>query len=114
MKKSVIFAVCLLLSAMGISCAFRTSANSFGPYSAAESFFGKGDYPEAIEKYQEYLAANPRGNMAAVAEYYIGKSYMALGDVAKAGESFERVVTLFPETSWAEFAKEQLEALPAV
>ena len=111
MKKTAIFMILILSGIMLASCSFRSSKHVFGPYSEAEDFYKKGDYPKAIEKYREYLAGNPQGNMAAIAEYYIAKSHVAAGDMAKARESFERVITRFPETSWAEFSKEQLKNL---
>ena len=111
MKKMRLFAMVAFLGVMLASCAFRASRHSFGPYSDAENFYKKGNYPKAIEKYQEYLAGNPHGNLAAIAEYYIAKSYVASGDTAKAREGFERVAKQFPGTSWAAFAKEQFGML---
>jgi TolA-binding protein len=111
MKKMKLFAMVALSGVMLASCAFRSSSHSFGPYSEAEAFYRKANYPKAIEKYQEYLAANPQGNLAAIAEYYVAKSYIASGDTAKARESFERVTTKFPGSSWAAFSKEQLDML---
>lgn len=111
MKKMRFFVVGVLLGVMFASCASHSRKHSYGPYSEAETFYNKGNYPKAIEKYQEYLAVNPQGTMAAIAEYYIAKSYVASGDTAKAREGFERVVTLYPQTSWADFSKEQLEML---
>jgi TolA-binding protein len=110
MKKMRLFAVGALLGVMLASCASHShfSKNSFGPYSEAETFYKKGNFPKAIEKYQEYLAGHPQGNMAAIAEYYIAKSYAASGDKAKAREIFEQVMKKFPGTSWADFAKDQL------
>jgi TolA-binding protein len=96
---------------LGISCASQSGINSFGPYSAAETYYDKGNYPKAIEKYQEYLARNPQGTMAAIAKYYVAKSYLISGNAGKARENFELVVKQFPGTSWAEFAKEQLKSL---
>jgi TolA-binding protein len=111
MKKAAFFMILALSGMMLTSCAFRSSKHAFGPYSEAEDFYKKGDYPKAIEKYQEYLVGHPQGNMAAIAEYYIAKSHLASGDVVKARESFEQVVKLYPQTSWADFSKEQLENL---
>ena len=93
------------------SCAFRSSSRSFGPYSDAENFYKKGDYTKAIGKYQEYLSGHPQGNMAAIAAYYIAKSYAASGDMVKAREHFKRVIKQYPQTSWAEFSQEQLDML---
>jgi TolA-binding protein len=111
MKKMRFFAVWALLGLMLGSCAFRSSKSSFGPYSEAEAFYKKGNYPKAIEKYQEYMTVNPQGNLAAIAEYYVAKSYAASGDTAKARAGYEQVAKKFPGSSWAAFAKEQLEMM---
>jgi len=111
MKKVSFFAVWALTSLIFTSCAFHASSRSFGPYSDAENFYKKGNYPKAIGKYQEYLSGNPQGNLAAIAQYYIAKSYGASGDTVKAVENYKRVIKQYPKTSWADFAEEQLELL---
>ena len=111
MKRTGLFLGVAFLSVTVSSCSFGSSQRAFGPYSEAETFYRQADYSKAIGKYQEYLAANPQGNLAASAEYYIAKSYAASGDKGKALESFVRVTENFPKTSWAAFAKEQLETL---
>jgi len=111
MKKMRLGGILALLSVLLVSCASSVHKNAFGPYSAAETFYAKGNYPQAIKKYQEYLVSNPQGNLASIAEYYIAKSYAASGDTANARKSFTQVVEKFPGTSWAEFAKDQLEML---
>ena len=111
MEKIRLMAVGALLSVLLASCASSSPRYAFGPYSEAETFYKKGNYPKAIEKYQEYLASHPQGNLAAIAEYYIAKSYVSSGDQDKARESFDQVTKKFPGTSWAEFSKEQLEVL---
>jgi len=111
MKKMRLFAVAALAGVMLASCAFHSPSHSFGPYSEAETFYKKANYPKAIAKYQEYLAGSPQGNLAAISEYYIAKSYLASGDAAKAREGFKEVSEKFPKTSWAAFAKDQLEMM---
>ena len=111
MKKTRLFAAGTLLGLMLASCASSSPKYSFGPYSEAEVFYKKGNYPKAIEKYQEYLTTHSQGNLAAIAEYYIAKSYAASGNKDKACERFKKVSENFPGTSWAEFSKEQLEML---
>jgi TolA-binding protein len=111
MRKMGLFAGVALLGFVLASCSSGPSKRAFGPYSEAETFYRQANYPKAIEKYQEYLTSFPQGNLAATAEYYIGKSYLAAGDTVKARESFERVAAKFPKTSWGAFAKEQLEIL---
>ena len=110
MKKMGVFLGVALWGVLLASCA-SNAKNCFGPYSAAETFYKQGNYSKAIGKYQEYLALNPQGTLAATAEYYIAKSYLVSGDPAKAREGFTRVTEKFPGTSWAAFAEEQLEIL---
>ena len=55
MKEMRFFAALMLLGVMFVSCASHASERGFGPYSAAEAFYKKANYPKAIEKYQEYL-----------------------------------------------------------
>ncbi len=112
MKRTQVFATGLILACLSLSCASR-SVSSFGPYSAAETYDSKGNYSKAIEHYQEYLTANPQGSLAPIAEYYIAKSYAASGDQDQARGGFERVVSQFPDSSWADFATEQLDLLKA-
>jgi TolA-binding protein len=111
MKMTRALVMVTFLGLMAASCAFRSSEHRFGPYSEAETFYKKGNYPQAIGKYQEYLAGNSQGNMAAISEYYIAKSYVASGDESKARESFQKVVNQYPKTSWADFSEEQLKQL---
>ncbi len=111
MGKVRLLAVGALLGVLLASCASSSPKYSFGPYSEAETFYKKGNYPKAIEKYQEYLVVHPQGNLAAIAEYYIAKSHVLSGDKDKARDGFEHVVKNFPGTSWAEFSKDQLEML---
>jgi TolA-binding protein len=108
MRLWLLGALCSFLFA---SCASSSPKHSFGPYSEAETFYQKGNYSKAIEKYQEYLTLHPQGALAATAEYYVAKSYAASGSQDKAREGFEQVARKYPGTSWGEFSKDQLEML---
>jgi len=102
----------LMLAILLTSCS-HFQETSFGPYSDAEKLYQSGKYEKAIEKYQEYLGTNPQGNMAAIAEYYTGKSYAALSKPEEAKVAFQRVIERYPDTSWADFSKTQLDNLGA-
>jgi len=95
---------------------FRISANSFFQTNTkqAEKLYQKGQYEKAIEKYKEYLSSNPHGNMAAIAQYYIAKSYVALNKSLEAREEFQKVIDRYPKADWASFSKTQLENLDPV
>lgn len=101
----------LLLGAFLTSCASHSSQYYFGTYSEAEKLYGQGQYEKAIGKYQAYLGENPQGNMAAIAEYYIAKSDVALGKSEEAKTGFQKVIDRYPKTSWAGFAQKQLDGM---
>jgi len=89
----------------------RTPTFQFGAYSEAEQFYEKGKYEKAIAKYQEYLKENREGNMAAIACYYMAKSYQNLGLTEEARRLYKRIVKEYPGLIWADFSKTQLKEL---
>ncbi|MCM8776340.1 MAG: tetratricopeptide repeat protein [Candidatus Omnitrophica bacterium] len=94
------------------SCASRGSRYYyFGDYSDAERYYNKGEYQKAIDKYQAYLDGNPEGNLAVISQYYIGKSYVALGKTDKAKKVFQEITQKYPELVWTNFAQNQLKEL---
>jgi len=101
----------LFLVAVLFSACAHSQEYYFGAYSTAETLYQTGKYEKAIGKYREYLNGSPQGNMAAIAQYYIGKSYMALNKTVDARTTFQLVVDRYPKTSWANFSKTQIENL---
>ncbi len=101
----------MMVSALFASCASHSAEYRFGAYSAAEDFYQKGKFGEAAGQYEKYIAENPQGSLVTVASYYLAKCYASLGktDAAKAG--FQKIITAYPKTTWADFSKEQLESL---
>lgn len=89
----------------------RFSSFNFGAYSEAEKLYEKRKYKEAIAKYGEYLTENPEGNMAVIANYYMAKSYEALGEWGKAGALYEKIVREHSDLPWANFSRERLTEL---
>ena len=102
----------LLLSVFAAGCVSRgVERFDFGAYSQGDKLFQKGKYAEAILKYQAYIEENPVGNMAVIARYSIGKSYLALsqGDQAKA--CFEQIAAEHKGLIWAELSDRQLQEM---
>ena len=94
------------------SCALRGPEQYyFGSYSEAERFYNKGEYEKAIEKYKFYQDENPEGNLAVISQYYIGKSYAALGKMDQAKDAYEKIVKEHPDLVWANFADNQLKEM---
>lgn len=105
--------VLLLLSVAAAGCARRPSEDNFyfGTYSQAEALYNRKDYERAIQKYQAYIDENPEGNLAAIARYYMGRSYAALGKKEEAKALFERVAKDHSDLVWANFSKTQIKEL---
>ncbi len=83
----------------------------FGSYSEAERHYSKGEYEKAISKYEDFLKENPEGNLAVISQYYIGRSYLALGQKAEARKVFKKLIKSNPDLVWANFAKNQLKEM---
>ena len=75
--------------------------------------YDKKDYERALQKYQAYIDENPEGNLAVIAQYYMGRCYAALGQPEQAKPLFEKVLKEHPDLVWANFSEAQLKELQA-
>lgn len=66
------------------------------PYMKANSALNKGNYPEAISYFQEYIAANPDAQKAVEK---LGYAYLQAGQYDKAAEQLEKALQASPESS---------------
>jgi TolA-binding protein len=111
-NKSIIALLLIILLLPGCSYLGKKSQNFyFGNYSEAEELFAKGEYEKAIDKYQQYRTENPQGNMAIMAKYYMAKSYQELEQLDMAKQYYNEIIAENPDVVWANFSKNQLEAL---
>ena len=109
MKSKYFVLACILL--LFASCGKGPEHYYFGDYSEAERLYNREDYKKAIVKYQAYLDDNPEGNLAVISQYYIGRSYAALGRPDEAVKAFDKVVKDHPKTVWANFAEQQMKEI---
>ena len=88
----------------------RTPAPVSGPlqsaaiadsYRDALILFGKGRMPEARAALQKIFDAEPSGELADNALYWIGETYFAAGDYSSAMRAYERVTKEYPEQNKA-------------
>lgn len=98
----------LVLSLLILAGCQTKPSFDFGPYSEAERLYEKGKYKEAARKYEEYIQENPKGNMAAISAYYMGKCYEALGEPEKAKALYEGIVRKHGDLIWADFSRTRL------
>jgi tol-pal system protein YbgF len=88
----------------------RTTAPVSGPlrsaaiadsYRDALILFGKGRMPDARAALQKIFDAEPSGELADNALYWIGETYFATGDYSNAMRAYERVTKEYPEQNKA-------------
>jgi tol-pal system protein YbgF len=70
-------------------------------YRDALILFGKGRMPDARAALQQIFDAEPSGELADNALYWIGETYYASGDYSSAMRAYERVVREYPEQNKA-------------
>jgi len=78
----------------------RAAANA-DDYRNALMLFGKSRFPEARAAFQQVFDAEPSGELADNALYWIGESYFAAGDYPNAMKYYERVTKEYGETNKA-------------
>ena len=107
MKKLIPF----LLFPMLVSSCASFQKSRYGSYAEAEKAFSRGKYEKAITGYRDYLEQNPGSGMAVIAEYYIGKSYAAMGRIGEAEKAYRDVIEKYPQSSWADFSQKRLNEI---
>jgi tetratricopeptide (TPR) repeat protein len=70
-----------------------------------------GQWKEAQETYQSLMKRWPSSPHAERAHYRLGLACEKAGETDKAIEAYKKVLELQPESLWADYAREQLEAL---
>ena len=69
----------------------REVVESEDEYVAAEAFFNKEEYPQAITAYQNFLEANLHDSRALRAVYQVGEAYYQMGNYSEAVANFVAV-----------------------
>jgi tol-pal system protein YbgF len=73
-------------------------------YAAAYQTFKNGSYTKAREAFQEFLAANPTGEYADNAQFWIGECYFFEKKYDKAILEYEKVTKKFPSSNKVPYA----------
>ena len=72
-----------------------------GAYSSAFDALKRGDYVESARGFQAYLRAFPQGPLASNAWYWLGESYYVTQNFPIALQSFESLLSQFPDSAKA-------------
>lgn len=62
----------------------------------AKSFYEDKDYPRAIDEFGKLSRQFPNSQMAAEAQFYMGRCFEAQNDIGKAAEAFRTLVDRYP------------------
>ena len=115
MKRWLPFFLIAVMAFSAVSCSRWARKNPdnfyFGAYSEAEALFNRKEYEKAIQKYQAYVDENPEGNLSVISQYYMAKSYAAIGKVDEARAIYQKIVQSHPNLVWANFSDTQLKEL---
>ncbi len=99
----------LLLSSCGLKDIFLPVPVKLGPadelFSKAEKLYQAKSYDKALNAYNEYLSGFPDRPLADAALIKTGAIYTALGDYAKARDSYKRLLVKYPDSSFVPDAK---------
>ncbi|MBI4422478.1 MAG: UPF0182 family protein, partial [Elusimicrobia bacterium] len=69
-----------------------------------------GDCKSSVEANQRFLDAHQDHFMAPQAHASLARCFAALGDAAQAKSTLDRIALLFPDSYWAQWAKERLKS----
>ena len=86
----------------------------FALYSLAKTKDAALDFPAAQAQYKDFLSAYPEHFLAPEVHWSLASAYEAGGNAAEAKNTWEKIVLLYPETSWAAQAKARLSQPEAV
>jgi tol-pal system protein YbgF len=78
-----------------------TSADDQSAYSAAFDALKRGDYVESARAFQAYLHSYPQAPLAPNAWYWLGESYYVTQNYPVALQSFETLLSQFPDSAKA-------------
>jgi tol-pal system protein YbgF len=67
-------------------------------YESAYQDLIKGQHEQARESFMLYLRFLPQGELADEAQYWIGESYNGEGEVEKAMQAFQNLISNYPDS----------------
>jgi len=73
-------------------------------------YFKNKNYVAALARFRDLLSAYPDSDSASEALYYIGESYLKLGEDTLATEAFNTLITNYPKSPFVDGARSKLES----
>jgi len=88
----------------------NNSLSDNAQYWIGESHYALGQYKKAVIDFEKVFTF-PKSNKNPDAQFKLGLCYVRLGDGAKAREEFQRLIDVYPESSYVNRAQEHLAGL---
>ena len=88
----------------------NNSLSDNAQYWIGESHYALGQYKKAVIDFEKVFTF-PKSNKNPDAQFKLGLCYIRLGDSAKAGEEFQRLIDVYPESDYAGRAQDHLAGL---
>jgi len=105
----------LLLVAFGLGAMFAAGCmqvpTKVMAYNVAANFQEAGKYTEAINKYNEFIKANPESTLIPNALFHIGDCYVKLNQKDEAVAAFQKVKDQYPASRPAQWAAQEIHRL---
>ena len=88
----------------------NNSLSDNAQYWIGESHYALGQYKNAVIDFEKVFTF-PKSNKNTDAQFKLGLCYVRLGDSAKASEEFQRLIDVYPESSYVGRAQDHLAGL---
>jgi tol-pal system protein YbgF len=88
----------------------NNSLSDNAQYWIGESHYALREYKKAIIDFEKVFTF-PKSNKNDAAQFKLGLCYVRLGDNAKAGEEFQRLIDVYPQSEFVKRAQEHLAGL---
>lgn len=75
---------------------YQTAANAADAYNEAMTMFGRGQNNDARRRFMEVYEADPNGELADNALYWVGETYFVMKDLHEAIRYYDRIISEFP------------------
>lgn len=80
-------------------------------YNQGNTLYNSKKYAEAVEKLEKVFMLGDKWTFGDKALYALAKSYVETGDNQKGAEAYQKLIELYPKSSYVKYAKSRLSAI---
>jgi outer membrane protein assembly factor BamD (BamD/ComL family) len=83
-------------------------------YDRAQRLYERGRYDDAEGYFLQVVLNYSESSLVEVAMYYLGRCYQKKGEYEKAISTYQDFINKYPDSTWTESAKKEIEEIGAV